>query len=298
MPPDSRASFLLSKPLDLTATLAHTAAGSAMRMAGDEVWRATRTPAGTATVHIRHERGAVEVEGWGAGAEWVVAQAPLLVGEADDSEGFVPVHPLIARLHRSHPGLRMPRTHAVFEALVPTVIGQLVAGAEAHASYRALVRELGEAAPGPIHMTIAPSAKVLAHTPYWTFHGFGIERKRAETIIRAARSAGRLEEIVGMTREDAYRRLLAFPGVGPWTAAHVAAVAVGDADAVPLGDYHLPHTIGYALEGTARSTDERMLELLEPYLGHRGRVIRLIAIAGITAPRFGPRQPLRDIIRG
>jgi 3-methyladenine DNA glycosylase/8-oxoguanine DNA glycosylase len=76
----------------------------------------------------------------------------------------------------------------------------------------------------------------------------------------------------------------------------VAGVALGDPDAVPVGDYHLPHIVGYAFEGTPRSTDERMLELLEPFRGHRGRVIRLLTVAGIGAPRFGPRKPLRDII--
>jgi len=74
-------------------------------------------------------------------------------------------------------------------------------------------------------------------------------------------------------------------------------VALGDPDAVQVGDYHIPHAVGYALEGTVRSTDERMLELLEPYRGHRARVIRLIVVAGIAAPRFGPKLPLRDIAR-
>ena len=96
---------------------------------------------------------------------------------------------------------------------------------------------------------------------------------------------------------SARRRLEAFPGVGPWTAAKVALVALGDADAVQVGDYHLPHAVGYALEGTPRSTDERMLELLEPYRGHRARVIRLIGVAGITAPRYGPKMPLRNLAR-
>jgi 3-methyladenine DNA glycosylase/8-oxoguanine DNA glycosylase len=90
---------------------------------------------------------------------------------------------------------------------------------------------------------------------------------------------------------------VAFPGIGPWTAAKVAQVALGDADAVPVGDYNLPHTVGYLLEGTVRSSDERMLQLLEMYRGHRARVIRLIGLAGITAPRFGPRMPLRDLAR-
>jgi 3-methyladenine DNA glycosylase/8-oxoguanine DNA glycosylase len=74
----------------------------------------------------------------------------------------------------------------------------------------------------------------------------------------------------------------------------VALAALGDADAVPVGDYHLPHIVGYAFDGTARSTDERMLELLEPYRGHRSRVIRLLLLAGVSAPRFGPRIALRD----
>jgi 3-methyladenine DNA glycosylase/8-oxoguanine DNA glycosylase len=100
-----------------------------------------------------------------------------------------------------------------------------------------------------------------------------------------------------MNMADAHRRLQAFRGVGPWTAAHVAVVALGDPDAVPIGDYNLPHSVGFALEGTPRSTDERMLELLEPYRGHRARVIRLIGVAGITAPRFGPRLPLRNFAR-
>ena len=100
-----------------------------------------------------------------------------------------------------------------------------------------------------------------------------------------------------MDLPTARRRLEAFPGVGPWTAAKVAQVALGDADAVPVGDYHLPHAVAYALEGVPRSTDERMLELLEPYRGHRARVIRLIGVAGITAPRYGPKMPLRDFAR-
>ena len=98
-----------------------------------------------------------------------------------------------------------------------------------------------------------------------------------------------------MDLPSAWSRLQAFAGVGAWTAAKVALVALGDADAVPVGDYHLPHMVGYAFEGKARSTDERMLELLEPYRGHRARVLRLLMLAGISAPRFGPKVALRDI---
>jgi 3-methyladenine DNA glycosylase/8-oxoguanine DNA glycosylase len=217
-----------------------------------------------------------------------------LCGEDDDPSGFAPGHPFLAQLHKRNPGLRIPKTQSVFEALVPAVLGQKVAGVESHRSYERLVDTLGEAAPGPERLKVPPVAAVVARTPYWTFHRLGIERRRADTIIAAARSASRLEETVRMDIATAYERLQAFRGIGPWTAAHIALVALGDGDAVQVGDYNLPHTVGYALEGTPRSTDERMLELLEPYRGHRARVIRLLGVAGITAPRFGPRLPLRD----
>jgi endonuclease III len=293
--PDVRARFETRRPLDLGLTLGPIGQGAWLRIAGAEAWRATQTPEGAATVHLLQRGGIVDVEAWGPGAAWAAASAPALCGQEDDDTGFNPGHPLLLQARKRNPGLHIAKTRAVFEALTPAVIAQKVIGKEAHRSYTALVDALGEPAPGPMRLTIPPTAAVLARTPYWTFHRLGVERRRAEVIIRAARSAKRLEETVAMDMAVAHKRLEAFPGVGPWTAAHVAQVALGDADAVPVGDYHLPHTVGYALEGTPRSSDERMLELLEPYRGHRARVIRLIEISGISAPRFGPRMPLRDI---
>ena len=291
---DAQARFEPRRPFDLDLTLAPIGSGPSLRHHDGAIWRATRTPAGAATVQLEQRNGSVEVNAWGPGAEWAVAHAPVLCGEEDDDTGFAPSHPLIKRLHHEIPGIRMTRTLSVFETLVPAVILQQVTTEEGRASFHHMVNALGEPAPGPASLKLPPAPSVLARTPYWSFHRFGIERRRAEIVIRTARSANRLEEIVTMDLASAYQRMLAFSGIGPWTAAKVAMVALGDADAVPVGDYHLPHSVGYALEGTPRSTDERMLELLEPYRGHRARVIRLLTLAGIAAPRFGPRKPLRN----
>ena len=262
-----------------------------------EAWRATRTPDGPVTTHVRVLRGAGEVTmtAWGPGAAWSLDHLPELVGADDDEAGFDPGAGLVGELRRRLPGLRMSRSGAVMEALVASILEQKVVGIEARRSWAALVRSLGEPAPGPGGLRVPPSAVVLAATPVWTFHRAGVERKRADTIRLACSYAHRLEETATMTPHDARRRLTALPGIGPWTAAEVALVALGDPDAVSVGDYHLPHQVAWALAGEARADDDRMLELLAPWAGNRGRVIRLISHGADAAPRFGPRMPLRSI---
>jgi 3-methyladenine DNA glycosylase/8-oxoguanine DNA glycosylase len=114
-------------------------------------------------------------------------------------------------------------------------------------------------------------------------------------IIEAARRASTIDALAALPAAVARERLESLPGVGPWSSAEVTAVSHGDPDAVPLGDYHIPNVVAHALGGSVRGDDERMLELLAPYAGQRGRVIRLLMAGGAGAPRFGPRLARRDI---
>jgi 3-methyladenine DNA glycosylase/8-oxoguanine DNA glycosylase len=268
-------------------------------------WRATRTPVGPATARYAARGAEVEVMAWGPGAEWCLAGAPELLGMRDSLEGFAP-QGLVGRLHHAMPGLRISRSLAVFEALVPSILEQKVAGAEARSSYRGIVLAWGAPAPGPAPpsakgpprpLRLPPEPEMLAATPYWEFHRFGVEMRRANTIRGAASHARRVDGTAGMAPAEAQRRLRVLPGVGLWTSAEVALVALGDADAVSVGDYHLPHLVSWALAGEPRGNDERMLELLAPYPGHRGRVLRLLTHSGVWPPRFGPRMPLRSFTR-
>ena len=73
-----------------------------------------------------------------------------------------------------------------------------------------------------------------------------------------------------------------------WTAAETRIRALGDPDAVSVGDYHLAHEVGFALTGE-RVDDDGMLELLAPWAGQRQRVIRLIGASGVPASRAADR---------
>ena len=285
-------------PLDLGLTLRplqHGRYDPMLRLTRNEAWRATRTPEGPASQHIRVTGSTVEVEAWGPGAEWLLEHAPALVGCADDDSDFKPDHSALRELHRINPGLRVPRSLAVMDVLIPTILEQRVTGAGARRSYRVLIRRYGEPAPGPLGLHLLPKPKDLAAIPYQDFHPLGVERNRAATLKRACSYAHRLEEASSLKLADGRRRLLAIPGVGEWTTALVAGAAWGDADAVEVGDFHVPHVVSWFLAGEPRSDDRRMLELLEPYRGHRGRAIRLIEASGVRPPRYGPRVEVADL---
>jgi len=282
------------RPVDLQLTLRPARRGRfdpAMRVGPGEVWRATRTPDGPVTTRVTAAAGELTMRAWGPGAAWALDAFPALVGQLDDDSDFSPRDAVVADLRRRLRGLRLCRTGAVFEAVVPSIIEQKVIGMEARLSYGRLVRAVGEPAPGPnpLRLTVPPAAAVVARTPPHVFHRFGIERKRADAVRLAAAYAHRLEEA------PTVERLTTLPGIGPWTASEVRLVAVGDPDSVSVGDYHLPNLVAFSLAGEARADDARMLELLEPYRGHRGRVIRLLEAGGRMPARRGPRLPLNPI---
>jgi 3-methyladenine DNA glycosylase/8-oxoguanine DNA glycosylase len=289
----------LERPLDLARTLAMHLRGSGdptMRLAAGHVIRATRTADGPATVELVARGDHLAAEAWGPGADRVLAAVPALVGSDEDRAGFEPRHHrLVAELDRRHPGIRLGRTGAVMESLMPAILEQKVTGTEAWRGFRGILGRWGERAPGPFGLWLGPAPGVIASIPYHDLHPLGIERRRADLLRRVAERADRLEEIVAMPREDAYRRLRAIPGIGPWTAAEVALRTLGDADAVSVGDFHLPNLVAFGLAGEIRGTDARMLELLEPWRGHRARVIRLLEQSGLRPPAFGPRMAPRSI---
>jgi 3-methyladenine DNA glycosylase/8-oxoguanine DNA glycosylase len=288
----------LDRPVDIQLTVGLHRRGLAdptMFLSPNRVIRATRTADGAATIEFVVHGDRLDAEAWGPGADRALDGLPALVGDGDDRAAFKPAHRLIADLDRRLPGLRIGRSGAVLEALIPAILEQKVTGTEARRGFRGIIERWGEAAPGPFGLRLLPAPSVLAKVPYHEMHPLGIERRRAELIRVVSQRARRFEEIVDLPLADAHARLTALPGIGPWTAAEVAVRALGDPDAVSVGDYHLPSLVSFALAGERRGTDARMLELLEPYRGQRARAIRLLEASGIRPAPHGPRMAPRSI---
>ena len=272
------------------------------------VWRTSLTPDGPGTLRVT-SRGSgntlVIGQAWGPGAAWLLDTLPAQLGAHDDLSGFTAHHAIVGELALRHPGLRVGRTGRLFEALVPAVLEQKVVGVEAHRAWRILLGKFGTPAPGPAPqgMRVVPPPRVWARIPSWDWHRAGVEGVRARTIITAADVASRLEQALehdlavdldlDPDPADADRRLRSLPGIGPWTSAEIRQRAAGDADAVSVGDYHLPKIVGWTLARQI-TDDAGMLELLAPYAGHRYRVSRLIELGGTAPPRRGPRMSVRD----
>jgi hypothetical protein len=275
-------------------TLRHGPRDPTVRVRSGEVWRATRTPLGPASVVYLQRSDEVVVRAWGPGASFCIETAPDVLGARDSLDGWEPgVHELVRDLDRRTPGLRMVATGAVFEAIVPTVLEQKVTSEEAHESWRQMVWRWGDDAPAPGPVRLPPPATRLTQEPYYRYHAFGVEKKRTDIVRKLASRPMRVEEAMTLGRS----RLEAFPGIGAWTSANVAQVAWADADAVAVGDYHLAPIVVYAFTGKRGGDDDAMLELLEPFRPHRGRAARLIKMGRAGPPRRVPRARRRDFSR-
>jgi 3-methyladenine DNA glycosylase/8-oxoguanine DNA glycosylase len=262
------------------------------------IWRTSRLPTGPVTARIvRTACDAVSCTAWGGGAAEFFDALPAQLGADDDASDFAPEEPIVAAAHRRVPHLRLGRTGQVLEALIPAILEQRVPGVDAFRSWRMLVTKYGTPAPGPApqRMRVPPAAEVWRDIPSWEFHYANVDPRRARSVVSCAQRAASLEKLTSWPVAKARDALTSLPGVGVWTAAETAQRAFGDADALSVGDYHVPKMIGWTLLGRP-VVDEVMVELLEPMRPHRHRVVRLLQASGLAyEPRRGARLALQDI---
>jgi 3-methyladenine DNA glycosylase/8-oxoguanine DNA glycosylase len=267
-----------------------------VRLAPGRLDRASSTPDGPVRLTAEWQPGGHEVEAWldGDGAEWLSLRLPGVLGLRDDADGFAPEGTL-GEMWRRRPGLRVARSHTVWHDLAWLVVQQRIRRDDAARQWTRLVERFGDPAADGSGLRHPPHAARLASAGYHELHPLGIERRRAETLIAAARRAERWAELADSPWAEARRALESLPGVGRWTTSTMAAVTWGDPDAVITGDSGIPSRVAWLLAGEQRADDERMLALLEPFRGHRYRVIQLAFASGSGPPRRHPHPRRFDI---
>ncbi len=280
---------------DLRRTMAASRMGKydpTLRLEGGAMALALGTPEGAASLAVEQRGRRLTVHGFGEGARWLVPYAAKLLGLEDNPGAFEPDGGVVRKLWRQYPGMHLPAFPRIVHRVVQVTLLQLVTWQEACSSWGKIIRKLGAPAPGPVELRLPPDPRTLASIPDYALGALGVRPKQARTIRRVAKYASRIEEAASTSRgsEIFAQRLATIRGIGPWTIAYVQGTALGAPDALLLGDYNLPNTIAYLLAGEERASEERMVKLLEPYRGHRFRVIRLVWMHGVTAPRRGPRQ--------
>jgi AraC family transcriptional regulator of adaptative response / DNA-3-methyladenine glycosylase II len=158
---------------------------------------------------------------------------PLAV---DDQLGSDPV---IGPLVRATPGLRVPGHVDGHEVAVRAVLGQQVSVAGARTVAGRLVAEHGRGLAQPeegLTHLFPDSATIAGLDP----ESLPMPRSRGRALVGlcAALASGDVALDRGPDRDDVRRRLVALPGIGPWTADYIALRALGHPDV------HLPTDVG------------------------------------------------------
>jgi 3-methyladenine DNA glycosylase/8-oxoguanine DNA glycosylase len=271
------------------------------RLEGHTFRHATHTPDGPATLSLTWSYDpatpaecGLDGEAWGPGRAWLLDRVEAMAGTHDAPVPLPHAPPVLARAMHEGSHMRIGASGNLYHALLPTVIAQRITSGEALRQWNRLCRALGQPAPGPSDrvgdLLLPPAPELLRAQPTWWFHPLGIEVKRAKALIEVARHSDKLWEWAAAGTGTAAGQLRRLPGVGAWTVGSVLGPALGDPDAVAVGDFHLPNIVAWNLAGEPRGDDDRMLELLAPFAGQRGRVLHALTSHGTRPPSFAPRR--------
>lgn len=139
--------------------------------------------------------------------------------------------PVLADLVAARPGLRSPAHVDGHELAVRAVLGQQVTVAGARTVAARIVRAVGDALPTPVGtLTHAfPTAAAIADIDPHQLP-MPSSRKLALRTMCTALTSGAIVIDAGVDRAEMSARLLALPGIGPWTVSYISMRALGDPD--------------------------------------------------------------------
>ena len=206
---------------------------------------------------------------------------------------------LLAPLVHAAPGRRVPGTVDGHELAVRAVLGQQVSVKGARTLAGRLVARHGERLERPLGGVTHtfPTAQALMQADAKEL-AMPVARRHALLGLVSALAREEIAVDAGADRADARKRLLALPGVGPWTAEYIAMRALRDPDAFIVSDLGVRHALE-RLGCAGRPADVQALsERWRPYRSYA--VMHLWASLAATSaqtlesassPPAGRRQP-------
>jgi len=184
---------------------------------------------------------------------------------------------VLTSLFRRLRGLRLVKTQSAFEALVWAIIGQQINLTFAFRLKSALVQSFGESLlfEGQTYWAF-PQPERLAGADEASLAVTGLGRRKAATLVSIARAVAKgqldLEALATIDRGEAVARLIAIPGVGPWTAHYTLLRGLGDFGAFPASDLGLRMAAGRLYCAGEPASLSRMRQLAEEWDDWRGYV--------------------------
>ncbi|WP_341503552.1 DNA-3-methyladenine glycosylase 2 [Gallaecimonas sp. GXIMD4217] len=168
----------------------------------------------------------------------------------------------LGKLATGAPGLRLPGTFDGFEMAVRAILGQQVTVKAAHTLAGRLVTALGEPLKTPFEELAYsfPSPERMAQASQDQLGRLGILASRSRAILALARAVADGELVLkpGQDVDAQVDRLLALPGIGPWTADYIAMRALGCPDRFLTADHGVKKALG-------ETNGKRLQALAEPW---------------------------------
>ena len=181
-----------------------------------------------------------------------------LDADPDAVSGFLVSDEVIGPLARACPGRRSPGHVDGDELAMRAVLGQQVSVAAARRLGARLTAEYGKplARPsGTLTHCFPDAATVAAADP--AALPMPAARARALVTLAAALASGEVALHPGADRDEAAARLLALPGIGPWTVAYIRMRALSDPDAFPATDVGVLRALAALGTGAGVAVAER-----------------------------------------
>lgn len=173
--------------------------------------------------------------------------------------------PDLAPLVAAAPGLRSPGAFDLFQLAVRAILGQQISVPAATTITGRLVRIAGTPLPDPPSAGLTHRFPTPAELAEADLSGLGVPGRRAATVraLAAAIASGDLD--LEGDPAAVIERLLALPGLGPWTVGYIAMRGLGASDELPVTDLGIRRAaerLGLPAEPRAL---ERRAEAWRPY---------------------------------